>query len=54
MTEFGETIAIAESLTGGGLLVQLAAAPGSGEWFRGAVAYASSVKHDPLRVPEVR
>jgi len=43
------TIGVAESLTGGLVASTLAAAPGAGEWFRGAiVAYAADVKHDVL------
>lgn len=48
------SIAIAESLTGGLLSSRLAGLPGAGEWYLGAVvAYASSVKHDVLGVPDV-
>jgi nicotinamide-nucleotide amidase len=48
----GVTVAVAESLTGGELSARLAATPGSGEWFRGAlVAYSSDVKHEVLGVP---
>lgn len=49
----GRTVAVAESLTGGKLACHLAAAPGSGDWFRGGVvAYASEVKHTLLGVPD--
>src|SRR4051812_20792253 len=49
----GLTLAVAESLTGGKLACHLAAAPSSGDWFRGGiVAYASEVKHALLGVPE--
>jgi nicotinamide-nucleotide amidase len=47
------TVAVAESLTGGMIASALAAAGRSSEWFLGSVvAYASSVKHDVLHVPE--
>ena len=47
------TVAVAESLTGGKLACHLAAAPDSGDWFRGGiVAYASAVKFAVLGVPE--
>jgi nicotinamide-nucleotide amidase len=50
--ESGRTVAVAESLTGGKVACHLAAAPSSGEWFRGGVvAYASEVKYDVLGVP---
>src|SRR3982751_2909607 len=46
------TVAVAESLTGGKLACHLAAAPSSGEWFRGGVvAYAAEVKFGLLDVP---
>lgn len=46
------TVAVAESLTGGMLSSQLAAARRASEWFRGGiVAYATAVKHDLLDVP---
>jgi nicotinamide-nucleotide amidase len=48
----GLRLAVAESLTGGGLSAKLAAAPGASAWFRGGiVAYASEVKFDVLGVP---
>jgi nicotinamide-nucleotide amidase len=48
----GQTVATAESLTGGKLACHLAAAPDSSEWFRGSVvAYSSQVKFDVLGVP---
>ena len=46
------TIATAESLTGGRISCVLGAAPSSSQWYRGIVAYASSVKHGLLRVPD--
>ncbi|WP_019876656.1 CinA family protein [Sporichthya polymorpha] len=50
--EHGHTVATAESLTGGQLTVQLAAAPNASSWFRGGVvAYSSEVKRDVLDVP---
>jgi nicotinamide-nucleotide amidase len=49
----GWTAAAAESLTGGQVAGRLAAAPDSGDWFRGGVvAYASQVKHEVLGVPD--
>jgi nicotinamide-nucleotide amidase len=51
LTSSGRSLAVAESLTGGLVLAELARVPGSGAWFRGGVvAYASEVKHDVLRV----
>lgn len=48
----GLTVAVAESLTGGKLANQFAAAEGSGEWFAGGVvAYQSDAKHRVLGVP---
>jgi nicotinamide-nucleotide amidase len=48
----GVRVAVAESLTGGRLSAELAAAPSASEWFRGGiVAYASDVKYDLLDVP---
>ena len=47
------TVSVAESLTGGKLACHLAAAPSSGDWFRGGiVAYASEVKFGLLGVPQ--
>jgi nicotinamide-nucleotide amidase len=46
------TIAIAESCTGGLVMAQIVATPGSGDWFKGGVvAYAKDVKFDLLGVP---
>jgi nicotinamide-nucleotide amidase len=48
----GLTVAVAESLTGGKIACQLAAAPASADWFRGGVvAYAPEVKFQVLGVP---
>lgn len=48
-----QTLGVAESLTGGQLTSELAAAPDASVWFRGGViAYASQVKFDLLGVPE--
>ena len=45
------TVAVAESLTGGAICAQLAAAPDAADWFRGGiVAYAADVKFDVLGV----
>ena len=47
----GRTVAVAESCTGGLVAWTLAAAPGSGEWFRGGlVAYQRDVKFELLDV----
>ena len=49
----GETVATAESLTGGRLAAALTAVPGaSRSYVGGVVAYATSVKHAVLGVPE--
>jgi nicotinamide-nucleotide amidase len=48
----GVTVAVAESLTGGGLSAELARAPRSSLWYRGGiVAYSSEVKYEVLDVP---
>ena len=48
----GETLAVAESCTGGGLGAALVAVPGASEVFLGGViAYANSVKQQQLGVP---
>lgn len=49
----GLTLATAESLTGGKIACQLAAADSSSEWFAGSVvAYMPRVKHEVLKVPQ--
>ncbi|EOM78334.1 CinA family protein [Rhodococcus rhodnii] len=49
----GLTVAVAESLTGGQVSCALAAAPGSSDWYRGAiVSYSKGVKRDLLAVPD--
>jgi nicotinamide-nucleotide amidase len=51
----GVRVAVAESLTGGSVTARLAATAGSSRWLiGGVVAYASSVKHEVLGVPEGR
>jgi nicotinamide-nucleotide amidase len=52
LRERGETVAVAESLTGGLLGARLTRMPGASETFRGGVvAYATDVKADLLGVP---
>ncbi|MBD0323832.1 MAG: CinA family protein [Aldersonia sp.] len=54
MSDTDATIGVAESLTGGQISANLAAAPGAGSWFRGGVvAYNEDVKHSLLSVPDV-
>ncbi|MDD7937973.1 CinA family protein [Actinomycetospora lutea] len=49
----GRRVAIVESLTGGLVCSDLAASPGSSEWFRGGVvAYDRTTKHGALGVPD--
>ena len=49
----GETVAVAESLTGGLVAAALTSVPGSSAVFLGAiVAYATRLKADLLGVPE--
>jgi nicotinamide-nucleotide amidase len=49
----GRRVAVVESLTGGLVSSDLAASPGSSEWFRGGVvAYDRSTKHGVLGVPD--
>lgn len=51
--EGGFCVAAAESLTGGKILAQFAAAPDSSEWFAGGiVSYESRIKYEVLNVPE--
>jgi nicotinamide-nucleotide amidase len=48
----GQTLAVAESCTGGGLGAALAAVPGASEvWLGGVIAYANAVKQELLGVP---
>jgi nicotinamide-nucleotide amidase len=48
----GESISVAESLTGGGLADALSSLPGSSEIFRGSVtAYQPEIKSSLLQVP---
>ncbi|MFK0118836.1 CinA family protein [Streptomyces sp. NPDC090994] len=47
----GETVAVAESLTGGLVAAQLTSVPGASKVFRGSVtAYATELKHELLGV----
>ncbi|MET7369665.1 CinA family protein [Streptomyces sp. NPDC005566] len=51
LEERGETLAVAESLTGGMVAAELTSVPGASRSFRGSVtAYATSLKHDVLGV----
>ena len=53
LTERGETVAVAESLTGGLLAAALVQIPGASAVFRGGiVAYATDLKATLLGVPE--
>ena len=52
LTQRGETICVAESLTGGGLAEVLSSLPGSSQIFRGSVtAYQVEIKNSVLKVP---
>ena len=52
LSQRGETISVAESLTGGGLAQSLSSLPGSSQIFRGSVtAYQSQIKSEVLQVP---
>lgn len=51
LAERGETVAVAESLTGGMVAADITAAPGSSQAFRGSVtAYATDLKQELLGV----
>jgi nicotinamide-nucleotide amidase len=51
LTVRGETLAVAESLTGGLVAAEITAAPGASKAFRGSVtAYATELKHRVLGV----
>ncbi|KAI1184576.1 putative competence/damage-inducible protein CinA [Nemania serpens] len=51
LTRMGETIAVAESLTGGGLMAALTSVPGASATFRGGiVSYATPLKQQLLNV----
>lgn len=51
LTVKGQTLAVAESLTGGLVAAEITAAPGASQAFRGSVtAYATELKHELLGV----
>ncbi|UNZ21634.1 CinA family protein [Streptomyces sp. 891-h] len=51
LTERGQTLAVAESLTGGLVAAEITAVPGASRAFRGSVtAYATALKRDVLGV----
>ncbi|MDX3529980.1 nicotinamide-nucleotide amidohydrolase family protein [Streptomyces sp. ID05-39B] len=51
LTVRGETLAVAESLTGGLVAAEITSVPGASKVFRGSVtAYATSLKHELLGV----
>ncbi|MET8248973.1 CinA family protein [Streptomyces sp. NPDC005202] len=51
LTVRGETVAVAESLTGGLVAAEITSVPGASKVFRGSVtAYATELKHDLLGV----
>jgi len=51
LTVRGETLAVAESLTGGLVAAEITSVPGASKVFRGSVtAYATGLKHDLLGV----
>ncbi|MER5460664.1 CinA family protein [Streptomyces sp. NPDC002668] len=51
LAERGETLAVAESLTGGLVAAELTSVPGASKSFRGSVtAYATTLKREVLRV----
>ncbi|MER5536409.1 CinA family protein [Streptomyces mirabilis] len=51
LTVRGETLAVAESLTGGLVAAEITATPGASQAFRGSVtAYATELKHELLGV----
>lgn len=52
LTQRGESICVAESITGGGLAQALSSLPGSSQIFRGSVtAYQVEIKNSVLKVP---
>lgn len=53
LTETGKTLATAESCTGGRIASIFTESPGASEFFKGSVvSYATSIKHDVLKIPE--
>ena len=53
LTVRGETVAVAESLTGGLVAAEITSVPGASKVFRGSItAYATELKHTLAGVPE--
>lgn len=53
LTQNGQVVVTAESLTGGMISAVLTSVPGSSAWFkRGFVTYSNEAKHEMLGVPE--
>src|SRR5690606_38616784 len=53
LVKMGKTLATAESCTGGRISSIFTESPGASEFFKGSVvSYATSIKHDVLKIPE--